>query len=185
MLVIALAITAVVLILIVLVVALPLRVRLHLRSAPRLQYEIRAALLGGASPSFRIADSERRAKKPARQRKKKGPKKKSTRSRGGPKWVGGLPRLVVELMRKIHIRRLRADAEFGFDDPADTGAAFGLLAPFIYGVPRPPNVDMALRPAFDRGGFAGEIDAIVDVRPAALVPPVVRFAWRALRARRP
>lgn len=88
------------------------------------------------------------------------------------------PGLVGGLLRQFRILRIEAEADFGFDDPADTGAVYGLLAPFAFGLPPGTRSSVVLRPDFETPRLSGRIDATVEVTPIRLLPPALRFAWR-------
>ena len=97
--------------------------------------------------------------------------------------LAALPRLLGEVVRAVHWEALHLDAEFGLNDPADTGQLYGCLTPLQYGAPWPPWMSIALRPNFERAGLCGELQATLRLRAAALLPPAARFAWRAFGPR--
>lgn len=85
--------------------------------------------------------------------------------------------LIGGLADAVHLTRLRIDADFGFPDPADTGAAFGLLTPLLYGACPQASRRVALRPVFDGACFAGSGEACFLCRPVDVLGPVLRFGW--------
>jgi hypothetical protein len=91
-----------------------------------------------------------------------------------------VPRLLGDLLGHLRVDRIDAVCEFGFDDPCDTGVVFGLLSPLAHIVPSVSPAHVELRPVFEVACLSGDIDATVRVTPVRLIPPAVRFAWRAL-----
>ena len=170
----------------------PVRLRGHIRTSPQLDYRVEVRVLGGLTPAFALVDSTRRRKpavdKAAAQKKprsKKRQKKKARRGfRNGPRMAAAMPRLIGDLFRTIHLEFLTVDGEIGLDDPADTGRLYGWLTPMQFAASPPPNIDVSLRPNFEHPGLSGEAEAALHLTAAALLPPAVRFAWRAFGPRR-
>ena len=180
---------AAILVLLVAAISLPLRLRLLARSAPVPRVEFRVQPFAGLFPSIRVIDSDRRsrAKKPARTKRTDERKRPKPKRRRRPEKrtvasklarLEGLPTLLTDLLRAFRIRHVRAVGEIGFDDPADTGAAFGMLASVMYAIPSSPRMRLDVQPVFGEARLAGRIDAAVEVRPAALMTPAVRYLWR-------
>lgn len=93
--------------------------------------------------------------------------------------IAAVPELVRGLLSPIRIARLEVDARFGLDDPAETGAVYGWLTPMLFTLGNRPPVVVALAPVFSGAHLEGRALAAVRVVPARLLPPAVRFAWRA------
>jgi hypothetical protein len=82
-------------------------------------------------------------------------------------------------------------AEFGFDDPADTGRVYGALAPLLL-VAAAKGLNVQCRPSFVRAGLEGSCAATLSVRPLSVVrlaavfscSPAVLRAFRVWRSRR-
>lgn len=174
--------------LILLLVLLVSPVRLDIRAvAERHPYTVvRARLFGGLAPSLPIVDSRRKnPKKEKRKEKKKKAKKnaKSTaqtkrdRLKNGPALVQDFVKMIGDILRKIHINHLSLRVEFGFDDPADTGHAFGLMTPLVYGSSALARSTVLLQPNFERRCFSGELDTSLRFIPISLVLPAIGFIW--------
>ena len=100
-------------------------------------------------------------------------------------------RLLVALVRRITWEELSLCAEFGLDDPADTGRVYGALAPvFLTAAAR--GVDVRCEPNFLRTCLEGSCATTLRVVPLSVLavvaqfvlsPPVWRaaLAWRAAR----
>ncbi len=163
----------------------PVRLRAHLRTSPDLSYRIEARALGGLAPGIPIADSTRPRKAVTpKQKKKPHLRKRRRRMTGGTRMLSAAPELLSGLLRPIHIDHIKIDAEFGLNDPADTGQLYGYLAPLQFGAPSGAGRFVSLRPNFERACFVGELDAALHFTPAAFLPPALRFAWHALGAAR-
>ncbi|MCP4384565.1 MAG: DUF2953 domain-containing protein [Hyphomicrobiales bacterium] len=173
----ALWIVAAIGVLLIAVVSLPLRIRLRARSTPRGRIQVHVAAFGGFVPAICVIDSDRWRAKPKREEKDRRTSRTRNISRS-LKLARQLPSLLSELIRRFRIFQIRAEGEFGLDDPADTGVVFGLLAPFVYGIPRTSGISLDVRPVFGQPCLSGRLDATVAVSPATLLPPVFRFAWR-------
>ena len=166
------------LLLIVLLVA-PVRLRVRLRTSPDLSYRIEARALGGWTPGIPIADSARPRKADTRKPKKKpSVKKHDRRISGGARMMSAAPEFLSGLLSAIHFEHLKLDADFGLNDPADTGQLYGCLTPLQFGAVSGRRTIVTLRPNFERACFAGDLDAALRFTIAAFLPPALRFAWR-------
>lgn len=162
--------------LLVLVLVTPVRVRAQLRSAQHWHVRVDAWLLGGLSPRLPLVDSRRPRKPRMRQPK---PKRK-TKNHAAPQGMAkALPRLIKELLQVVHLEELRLDAGFGLPDPADTGQLYGCLLPLQYAGFLPRQASIFLRPDFSGRSFDCEIDGTARFTAAAMIPPAIRFGWRA------
>jgi len=169
-----LIVIAVLLVLVGAAVLLPLRLRLRGQAdrTPRLRVDVYP--LAGEWLAIPVFDTARkRAKKPRKSRTRFAARSAKPASR----WTGrGFLNLLVELISQFRIAWIRVEAEFGLDDPADTGALYGALVPFVYSGNHCAGIDLDIRPDFNRHHIAGRIDAAVDLVPIRLVPPLLRFA---------
>ena len=176
------------------VLLVPVRLSAWVQTTPRLAYTLDARLFGARTPRIPLLDSRRarhraanKARRqpvahPTRARRVRTRKRRLGRARGS-RMLAALPGLLREVMGAIRWESFRLDAEFGLDDPADTGHLYGCLTPLQIGMPWPPGVHIALRPNFERACLGGEMQATLCLRAAALLPPAARFAWRAFGPR--
>jgi hypothetical protein len=148
-----------------------------------LRVELR--FLGGAVPWIAVYDSTR-PRKPKRKATAPKPPKRKKRTRATGKGGAGRmlragPGLIGGLIRQIRVERCRVECRFGLGDPADTGQAYGLLAPLVFAPPWGWDGAGAvvLTPDFERACLEGEAEVALAVVPARLLPPIVRFAWAA------
>jgi hypothetical protein len=97
-------------------------------------------------------------------------------------------RLLGDVVRAVHLRRLRLLVRIGLDDPADTGRLWGLMGP-LGALARLRNAEVRVEPDFAEPVLAFEADGRARLVPLrflglavafALSPPTIR-AWRALR----
>lgn len=179
-----------------LAVLLPIRVRLAARSdpAPRLRVDVRP--LAGLSPWIAVFDSDRKTgrdvtgdKPPVAERNHgdRKPKPRRRRRKGKRTWpvrrmLNALPDLLSGLIRVFRIDRLDFEGQVGLDDPADTGTAYGMVAPVIHGAQGlwPGRVRVALVPVFDGPCLEGRAEAEISVVPFRVVPAALCFAWASL-----
>lgn len=166
----------VLLVLVVLLVALPIRVRCMWQSGPDKQASVLLRPFGGASPAIRVYDSTRkRPAAPAKPRKKK---RRNGRGRGGVRLRGialsDVTRLLDRLIHAFQIETLHVDAEFGLDDPADTGQLYGQLTPLLYTT----GSHLHLRPNFTETCLRGSALLQFRFTLLGLIWPLVQFGWR-------
>ncbi|MEO1603832.1 MAG: DUF2953 domain-containing protein [Pseudomonadota bacterium] len=163
-----------------LLLVMPVRLTLLAETHPKWRARVELALFGGWLPNLGIYDtSTRRKRKPGVAKKPETDGKSGKRRSIAPgAWVG----LVREILRRIRFEHLRVDAKVGFDDPADTGAFYGMLSPLVYGLGS-GRAEIDLEPDFQNAGFDARIDTAIEVRPVALIPPLWQFAWRAFARR--
>ena len=163
---------AALLLVLVMLVTLPVRLCVTARSTPDRRVQAHVAVLGGAAPPLRVFDSDRR--KPKRDRNTVTHPRKSMPDSS---FIRSLPSLVAGLLAQVRIVDLKVDGAFGFDDPADTGLAFGLLTPMIYGNPPGSRLRVIVQPVFDHACLSGLVEATVAFTPIRLLPPVARHLW--------
>lgn len=171
---------AILLVLIFVALVTPVRFEIRFRKDAETSYQVVARPFGGIGPPLPLADSHKKPEtkepRPAKVRK---PEKDKRRWAGrGPGVILALPEFVKGLLRCIHIRSLSLDAEFGLNDPADTGYVYGMLTPIIYGNPWPRRATVSVRPVFGRALLIGVLDAKIDVTPITLAMPFLRLGWR-------
>lgn len=177
-----------------LLLALPVRITICARSAPSWRFVVRAGLLGGIVPVIPIVDSDRPGVSDAKKQKKaeiRARKKQGRRAGGritGPSaqvWLRGIPALLGDLLAEIHFEQLNVQAIFGFEDPSDTGTVFGLLTPWIYGLPPHARISLQAQPDFGQVRLDGRADAAIRVTPARLALPFMSYVWTAFRGVKP
>ncbi|MBF9061457.1 DUF2953 domain-containing protein, partial [Rhodobacterales bacterium HKCCSP123] len=84
----------------------------------------------------------------------------------------GTGRLVASLLGAIGLRRLSLRGRFGFDDPADTGAVYGLLQGA-----RATGARIDLVPEFTGACLELAAEGTVILRPARVAGALLRFGW--------
>ena len=168
-----------VLLLLVLIMALPLRIEMHLSREEALRYSVALRPFGRFGPRIPLSDRRKKASKAA-------PKLKSGKRKNGGRWmkkpkrlVGAAVRLVMELVGCVRVEAATLDLRFGLGDPAETGQAYGQMAPLIYGTAPAPRLHINVEPVFDRAELSGRVALDVSLVPLMLVPPFVRFGWSA------
>lgn len=167
---------AVPVVLMIAVVLFPLRFRLRGQADRTFRVRLDVSLPGGVMPAIPVIDTARKRKKPPTKPKKRSSLRSAkSASRFTERAVLDL---IVELIRQIKIVWIRVEAEFGLDDPADTGALYGALVPLLQTGRHCAGIDLDIRPDFKETRIAGKIDAAVDLVPIRLVPPILRFASR-------
>ena len=179
--------------LIVLSIALVLAVPVNL--AVRAEWSDRVTATWRVRALFGLIDiasrpGPRRAAPPAKPRP---PTTAPRRRRGSPLallrtpgFVRRVVTLVNALARRLQVRAFELVAEYGFDDPADTGMAVGALAPVMIAA-HARGLNVRLAPSFLEPCFEGHFAAALSVRPLSVFGVVLRFAcsrpvWRAIRA---
>ncbi|MCR9135199.1 MAG: DUF2953 domain-containing protein [Alphaproteobacteria bacterium] len=171
-----LVIVAVPVVLVIAVVLLPLRLRLRGQADRRSRVRLDVSVLGGVIPAIPVVDTARKSKRQSTGSDKRKPVRKAKSASRLAE--GDVVRLIVELIRQIRIVWIRVEAEIGLDDPADTGALYGALAPIIHTGRHWAGFNLDIRPDFSGTRLAGKIDAAVDLVPVRLVPPLWRYASR-------
>lgn len=166
--------------LVVVLVATPMHLRLVAAAGENAGFRAEIRTLWGLSPRLNLeggGGGDGAAETPPK--RKRGKRRK--RRRGGigaedaMRLLKAVPHAAVTALRRIHIDGLRLRATFGFDDPADTGEVFGLLTPWVYGLPT-ELCDVRIQPDFDGPRFEGSAELSVHLTPVAVVWPAVRLA---------
>lgn len=165
---------------------IPVRLWAQVQATPDLTYRVSASVLSGLASRIPLVDSASPRKPAKRQSLGSTPnvqrasgRKSKFRFASGARVVSALPGLLADLLHIVHFDVLEVDAEFGLSDPTDTGQLYGCLIPLQYGLPWLGHAHVALRPNFEQACFVGELRASLRFTVAALLPPVVRFGWRA------
>ena len=84
-------------------------------------------------------------------------------------------RLILGLLRAVHVRDLRVRIRIGLGDPMYTGMAYGLTAPCVSLLRSTGQSEISVEPAWDDATLQGEISGWVRVYPIAMAPPLVTF----------
>lgn len=163
------------------IVAMPVRFDLRLAADTGLRYGVFVRPFFGTGPEIALVDSSRAAK-PAKKRKAVAKRKKTSRWRPSARaLLAAGPELLRGLLRAVRFERVRLDAVFGLDDPADTGQLYGMLCPLIYTSIPSQHATIDLRPVFDRPVLKGALEAQFRVAPLRIAGALIRFGWRIFR----
>jgi len=101
---------------------------------------------------------------------------------------GRVYRLVRDVVRAVHVQRLRLRVRLGLGDPADTGRLWALMGP-LEALARMGNAEIRIEPDFLDPVLEFQVDGRVRIVPLRFValagafllsPPTIR-AWRTLR----
>lgn len=164
-------------------VGLPVHVRIRATTGEAGRVRAHLRLFGGLTPWIRMLDTGRETRGDREEPKTDDPRRKARgRRRFRPdramlsRALAALPGLIAGEVGRIHVDRLEIDADLGLGDPADTGRLFGVIMPLLY-LPRPGWARLELRPDFAAARFDGSALAALHLTPAALLWPVIRFAW--------
>lgn len=174
--------------------ALPVRITICARSAPSRRFVVHVGLLGGIVPVISVVDSDRPGMSDAKKQKKaeSRARRKARKKQGGRAggrimkpsvqvWLRGIPALLGDLLAEIHFEQLEVQAIFGLEDPGDTGTVFGLLTPWMYGLPPHGRISLQAQPDFGQVRLDGRVDAAIRFIPARLVLPFMSYVWTAFR----
>ena len=90
----------------------------------------------------------------------------------------GLVRRVIrvssDVLRHVRLDELRLRTAFGFDNPADTGVVYGILAPWLV-LAEQRGWSVECRPMFLESGLRGALRATLHVRPLAVLGTLLAF----------
>ena len=168
-------VAALALLLILLAGALPLRIELGVRKNEAWRCSAVLRPFAGFGPKIRL--SERKPSHTTRKTAKK-PRKRGQLLRANPmRVVLATQQLLGELLHRVRFDRADIDMTLGLGDPADTGQAFGMLAPLVYGAHATPRMNIRLQPVFEKAALRGRADMRLSLIPILLVMPFVRFGW--------
>ncbi len=93
----------------------------------------------------------------------------------------------TDILKRTEIRILEADVIVGFENPADTGLMFALVAPAAAFIPS-RDCKISIAPSFEsRGVLEGSIWAMLRLQPVRFIIPFFKFLFslstlRALKA---
>lgn len=162
--------------------AIPVSAEVAVASAPRPRWRLAVSVLDGrlslpplesgaakASQRVRPRTPKPRRSAPARAR--------ATADRRVETARAGLV-LLERFAHRVQIVALHVEGQFGFADPADTGAVYGALTPLLTATPRPGWMRVCVTPDFHHAGVSGSAALRLRARPIALVPPVFMFIAR-------
>lgn len=159
----------------------PLRVRLRLATVPQFWFRCDLQGLGGLTPQITVFDNRASSKKndqiPRSPTRTKLLEKKSAPK--GSRMITALPSLMHDIIRQIRFETLKVNCEFGFPDPADTGRLSGIALALTHGIPVSRQMSISVVPNFQHPCFEADITAVIRLTIAAILIPVLRFAWRA------
>ena len=166
------------LVLVGLVLVTPGVFRVNLSTTPKFAYHVELRALAGLAPRLTVAAGPSRTAdvQPDAKPRRHG---KPRHSHVNGAVVRAVPSLIAGIVQRIHLAELHIDADYGLDDPADTGQLCGLLMPLQFVSPLPASVSLDLRPDFTKRCLNGRLTAVVRFTAAALLIPVAQFAWRA------
>ncbi|NKX44698.1 hypothetical protein [Roseicyclus persicicus] len=141
---------------------LPWHLRVEATTAPpRLRLSLR--LLAGIAPAIPLAPGGPRTRRPAPRRTRRPPSLHRLQGTG---------RLVAALLGAVGLRRLRLSGRFGLDDPADTGALYGLVQ-----TARASGAALDLAPDFSGPCLDLAAEGTLILRPARVAAALIRFGW--------
>jgi len=108
-----------------------------------------------------------------------------------PGFLARVRRLVPDVLRHIKAEDFALEAQFGLDDPAETGQLYGALSPLLVGAAL-GHWRIRCQPSFVGAGFEGSCKATLRARPLPLLwvglmflaSPVVLRAIRSWRSHR-
>ncbi|WP_370399732.1 DUF2953 domain-containing protein [Sulfitobacter sp. JB4-11] len=165
---------------ILMALAFPLRLEVSLRKKDVWKYSGAVRPFGRIGPRIALTG---RTKKPAKSGKPTDAKVRK-RSHDPMRLLRAAVRLVLDILQRVRIDTARLDMQVGLGDPAETGQAYGMLAPLIYGSAAMPRVHIHVEPIFDRAISRGGADLNLSVVPFTLIKPLLRFGWSAYGAKR-
>lgn len=172
------AVCSVLLLLAVLLIT-PLRFRLYLTNTSQFAYRLDVKAVGGLAPQITLAKGPKTGPKSAQKAKPTKKHRKSGNMRFRGSMVRALPGLIGDILRNVHLSELSFDADYGLNDPAETGQLSGVLMSLQYAHPLPNTVSLTLRPDFTQACLKGAITAGIHFTIAAFIVPALRFGWRA------
>jgi hypothetical protein len=166
----------------------PIYLKMVLKSGPKPVFNLEVRVISSSAPRlFRIGQGPR-SKQDRRGRDRKGSSrsvaktkkqkadKNRTLWRKMPDLAPKLPPLIADTLSGLHFDHLKVRGEFGFGDPADTGRAFGYIAPFVY-APQSPKILVQVVPDFEKPCLRGQAEAALHFVPIRLALPTLRFLW--------
>jgi hypothetical protein len=158
------------------------RVQFCWRSDPDPEFAIKVNVLSEMMPALTLKGrrSTESGDPPKRAKKASGVRKRSMSLRS----LSAVLECLASIIANVRIEEANVSTEFGFEDPADTGYVFGLLAPLSFSGATPGNLTFRAYPNFNACCLNGAADLSVRVTPIRLAGPIARLAWRLFGARR-
>lgn len=167
------------LVVLVFLLAVPLELRFALETGRRARVRL---VWGFGLIRFDLSNSNSEPKP-------QGPKKpQSAKKRGGsdgarrmrrmllePGVPRALARLVGGCISALRVRRLRADARLGADDPCETGTLYGFACAAVAVLPASPRNQIRITPAFEEPGLSGTCRGCLQVVPLSVVATALKF----------
>ena len=83
-------------------------------------------------------------------------------------------RVTSRVLRRVTLDDLRLHTAFGFDNPADTGVVYGVLAPWLV-LAEQRGLNVECRPMFLESGLRGALHATIHIRPLAVLGTLLAF----------
>jgi hypothetical protein len=83
-------------------------------------------------------------------------------------------RTSLDVLRHVTLEEFRLQTAFGFDNPADTGVVYGVLAPWLVLAER-RGLNVECRPMFLESGLRGALRATIHLRPLAVLGTLLAF----------
>ena len=150
----------------------PLRLEVAVRKKPDWQLKMNLRPFGRFGPEIPLR-RPRSKPRPYRPR----PKKERGKRPSLQRIVTNAIRLLSDVLASIRFEGLRCNCRYGFDDPAETGSVYGMLAPIIQTSSPSSRLQLDVQPEFERAVFELEANAAISLVPARLVMPLLRFGW--------
>lgn len=95
------------------------------------------------------------------------------------KTLSALMKLVRRLFRALSVKRLSGYLKLGFDNPADTGIAFGVIQPLFTCLSLPASASFRIEPDFSTSIFKVEVEGSLRVYPLKVAGIVLGFVCSA------
>jgi hypothetical protein len=172
---------AIVLLLTGALLAMPVRLLVRVERSERLRALLRLRWLFGLVDIEKSWPGPPRPPRPERPEKPKARDRKRTRGSRRilalvrtPGLLGRTLRLLNDLRRKVTVEAFHLQAEFGLDDPADTGRVYGALAPILVAAAA-GGMDVRCDPNFTSAVLQGAAGGSLRVRPLSVMGTVAAF----------
>lgn len=91
------------------------------------------------------------------------------------KTLTALMKLARRLFRALKVKRLSGYLKLGFDNPADTGIAFGVIQPLFACLSLPESASFRIEPDFSTSTLEAEVEGKVRVCPFRVAGIVIGF----------
>ncbi|MEJ2636702.1 MAG: DUF2953 domain-containing protein [Calditrichia bacterium] len=153
------------------------------RQSPALHFQI-----GWLFSLARFKIGKKKKIKPKRKNPDKKKAKKRGRKKGASKFrflglitealLRRVFRLLLDIFRAIHFRKVGADIRAGLGEPADTGMIFGLTSPVFLLLPNSVQSQIRLSPDFgDEAVFAGDASGSIRLWPIEIIFIALKFIF--------